>query len=446
MKNIKILIIITSIITVMLICAIIILNVNTENNVISDNYIENTQNINNSFRNNIESNNIVNNNTVQNTINNTTTNNTVDIKLEFVENREDFYTVKSCVEKYINYIVNDDNESVYNVLDKAYINKKNINENNIFQTVQKLDKNQIFTPTKMEYFEIDNKQIYIVYGNIREDKLNERANEIEFNITVILNKLNKTFSVIPGILKVETSYDAVGKNNKNTNNSYSIVKIDNKTMSNIYFINYKEELLNNLQNAYNLLNEEYREKRYNNFAKFQEYINTNIQKINKMNLVKYSVQKYDDYTIYTCINQYNEYYIFIETAVMQYTVMLDDYTIETDEYISNYNSLSMQGKVEFNIKKFIKMINIKDYESAYNLLSDGFKVNYFPTLNDFENYIKNNFYEYSNVTFDEYTTEGEIVIYKVKIHGVQNNRDVVMNKTIIMKLGTGTDFEMSFDL
>ena len=96
--------------------------------------------------------------------------------------------------------------------------------------------------------------------------------------------------------------------------------------------------------------------------------------------------------------------------------------------------------------KLLKMINIKDYESAYNLLSDGFKVNYFPTLNDFENYIKNNFYEYSNVTFDEYTTEGEIVIYKVKIHGVQNNRDVVMNKTIIMKLGTGTDFEMSFDL
>ena len=441
MKNIKFLIVITSIITVILIFAIIILNLNTNNNVASDNYIVNNQNKNNSLKNNT-----VNNNTITNSTNNSVNNDSVDFELKVVENREDFYTAKSCVEKYINYIVNGDNEAVYNVLDDAYINQNNINKNNIFQIVQKLNNNQIFTPIKMKFIEIDNKQIYTVYGNIREDKLNERANEIEFNITVILNKLNNTFSVIPGILNVETSYNAVGKNNKNTNNSYSIVNIDNKTMANIYFINYKTELLNNLQNAYNLLNEEYREKRYNNFAKFQEYINTNMQKINKMNLVKYSVQKYDDYTIYTCINQYNEYYIFIETAVMQYTVMLDDYTIETNEYISNYNSLSMQEKIEFNIKKFIKMINLNDYESAYYLLSDGFKVNYFPTLNDFENYIKNNFYEYSNVTFDEYTTEGEIVIYKVKIHGVQNNRDVVMNKTMIMKLGTDTDFEMSFDV
>lgn len=439
MKKIKILIVITIIITLILICAIVVINKNSNNNIKQDNVISNkySENI---IKNNIESNNIIQNTT---SINN---NASIVPKLENVTSRENFYTVKSCIEKYINYIINSDNVAVYNLLDESYINQRNIDKNNILDIVGKINNNQIFSPNKMNFVQIENKDIYIVYGNIREDKLNERANELEFNITVILNKYNGTFSIIPGILNIETSYTAVGKNTKNENNIFSIINIDDKTMANTYLVNYKAEMLYNLENAYNLLDEEYKEKRFLNFSDYKQYVENNVEKIKKANLTKYFVKKYNDYTLYTCIDQYNNYYIFIETSVMEYTVMLDDYTIDTEEYISNYNSSSFKEKSELNIKKFIKMINNKDYKSAYNCLNNGFKENYFKTINEFENYINNTFYKYNSVIFDTFSTEGDISIYKININGVQNDRDVTITKTIIMKLGTGTNFEMSFDV
>lgn len=439
MKKIKISIIITIIITLILICAIVIINKNSNNNTEQKNVISNkySENI---IKNNIESTNIIQNtNSINNSANSAP-------KLEKVTSRENFYTVKSCVEKYINYIVNLDNVAVYNLLDKSYINQKNINKNNIFDIVGKINRNQIFSPSKMNFAKIENKEIYIVYGNIREDKLNERANELEFNITVILNKYNGTFSIIPEILNTETSYTVVGKNTKNENNVFSAINIDDKTMANTYFVNYKYEILYNIENAYNLLSKEYKEKRFFNFSEYKQYIENNIEKIKKANLTKYSVKKYDDYNLYTCVDQYNNYYIFIETAVMEYTVMLDDYTIDTEEYINSYNLASVKEKNELNIKRFIKMINNKDYKSAYACLSNGFKENYFKTVTEFENYIDNTFYNYNSVTFDTFSTEGDIGIYKINVSGIQNDKDVNITKTIIMKLGTGTNFEMSFEV
>lgn len=438
MKKIKILIIITIIITLILICTLVVININTnkieQNNVINNKYLDNT------IKNNIENNNII--------YDTNSINNGVSIvpKLEKVISRENFYTVKSCVEKYINYNVDNNSVALYNLLDEVYINQKSINKNNIFDIVEKINKNQIFLPNKMMSAKIANKEIYIVYGNIREDKLNERTTETEFNITIILNKTNNTFSAIPGILKVETLFDKVGNNKLNNNNSYSIINIDDKTMANTYFVNYKSEILYNIQNSYNLLDKEYKEKRFSSFSDYSQYIENNIEKIKKANLTKYSVNKYDDYNLYTCIDQYNNYYIFIETAIMEYTVMLDDYTIDTEEYINNYNLASVKEKNELNIKRCIRMINNKDYKSAYDCLSNGFKENYFKTVNEFKNYIDNTFYNYNSVIFDTFSTEGDIGIYKINISGVQDDRDVTITKTIIMKLGTGTNFEMSFDV
>ena len=438
MKKIKILIIITIIITLILICTLVVININTnkieQNNVINNKYLDNT------IKNNIENNNIIYD---TNSINNGVT---IVPKLEKVISRENFYTVKSCVEKYINYNVDNNSVALYNLLDEVYINQKSINKNNIFDIVEKINNNQIFLPNKMMSAKIANKEIYIVYGNIREDKLNERTTETEFNITIILNKTNNTFSAIPGILKVETLFDKVGNNKLNNNNSYSIINIDDKTMANTYFVNYKSEILYNIQNSYNLLDKEYKEKRFSSFSDYSQYIENNIEKIKKANLTKYSVNKYDDYNLYTCIDQYNNYYIFIETAIMEYTVMLDDYTIDTEEYINNYNLASVKEKNELNIKRFIRMINNKDYKSAYDCLSNGFKENYFKTVTEFKNYIDNTFYNYNSVIFDTFSTEGDIGIYKINISGVQDDRDVTITKTIIMKLNTGTNFEMSFDV
>ena len=461
MNKIKILIIITSIISVLLICAIIILNISNEGeeNITNNNF--NIGNINNSISNNMSNgisnniddnttSNIVNNiqeNLINNNIqdNNTTVGNT-QIKPQAVKSREDFYTVKSCIDEYINYIVTNNSEALYNILDKYYMQQNNINQNNILEKLVRINEYQVFAPTRMNYIELNNKQIYMVYGKIREDKLNERANEVEFNLTVTMNKQNNSYSIIPEIISETTSYSLIGNNTRNKYNLYSTVSIDNKTMANIYFVDYKTELLYNLQNAYNLLDEEYSRKRFNGYSNFYQYVQDNINKINRANLTKYSITNDGNNTIFTCIDQYNNYYIFEETAIMQYKVILDDYTIDSNEFITKYNAASFQEKMELNIQKFIKMINSKDYENAYNLLNTEFKNNNFIDLQQFINYVTTSFYNYNDVRFNTFSTQGDIGIYEININGVVNDIDVTQTKTIIMKLGTGTNFEISFDI
>ncbi len=447
MKKIKILIIITSIISILLIFAIIILNINSKgeennNNLNINNNISNMiGNTTSNIVNNVQGN-LINNNVQENNINIGST----EIKPQPVKSREDFYTVKSCIDEYINYIVANNNEALYNILDKYYLDKNNIDKNNILEKLVKINTYQVFNPERMNYVELNNKQIYMVYGKIREDKLNERANEVDFNLTVTINKQNNSYSIIPEIINETTSYSLIGNNTRTKYNLYSTVNIDNKTMANIYFVDYKTKLLYNLQNAYDLLDENYSKKRFNGYSNFYQYVQDNINKINRANLTKYSITNEGNNTIFTCIDQYNNYYIFEETAIMQYKVMLDNYTIDSNEFVTKYSSASFQEKMELNIQKFIKMINSKDYENAYNLLNTEFKNNNFADLQQFINYVTSSFYNYNDVKFNTFSTQGDIGIYEININGVVNDIDVTQIKTIIMKLGTGTDFEISFDI
>ena len=58
----------------------------------------------------------------------------------------------------------------------------------------------------------------------------------------------------------------------------------------------------------------------------------------------------NNYTEYTCMDQFENYYIFRENKVMDYSIILDNYTIPTEEFIEKYNSVNEQKKVVLNIQ------------------------------------------------------------------------------------------------
>jgi hypothetical protein len=129
---------------------------------------------------------------------------------------------------------------------------------------------------------------------------------------------------------------------------------------------------------------------------------------------------------------------------MEYTIILDDYTLEST---SNYLSLSDTEKVKENANKVIKMLNTCDYTHLYEVLNDNFKANYFATQSEFEAYAKSNLFNYNIVSSMEVTeNESGIYICSVELKDRNSVAANTMTKTIIMKLGTGTDFEMSFDV
>ena len=128
---------------------------------------------------------------------------------------------------------------------------------------------------------------------------------------------------------------------------------------------------------------------------------------------------------------------------MEYTLILDTYTIDLPEFLEKYNNSTDQQKVALNIDKFMQAINAKDYKYAYNCLADSFKNNYFKTQEEFENYAKENFYSSNNVEYNEFDTQGDVYTYSVILTDKETSEQ--KNKTFIVKLEEGTEFVLSFN-
>lgn len=229
-------------------------------------------------------------------------------------------------------------------------------------------------------------------------------------------------------------------------NEFTFTTLTSDNLVRMYLNDYKNNILNDLDKAYNSLNLEYKEKRFGSIENYKEYINENIEKISQITLKQYQINSYEEYEEYVCLDQYDNYYIFNVTAVMQYTLKLDTYTLDSEKFINTYNNSNAQEKGMLNIDKFITMINSKDYQAVYSKLDETFKNNNFSTLNDFKNYIKQNLFEYNSVSYDSWSNEGEIYIYQIIISDKTANSRETKNMEIIMKLNSDMDFIMSFNI
>lgn len=113
-----------------------------------------------------------------------------------VTNRNDFYTIERCINRYLNYLSMNDEESIMQILDETYKKDNSITQSNVMSQLKKQEGDVIFKAKKMYVKEnsLEEKEYY-VYGKIREDNINERGEEKDFTITVKTNI--DTYSIIP---------------------------------------------------------------------------------------------------------------------------------------------------------------------------------------------------------------------------------------------------------
>ncbi len=115
-----------------------------------------------------------------------------------VKDRNDFFTVQSCINQYIVYLAQKDVDSLYNLLDKTYIQEFDITKENVLDYVESLSGEISFRAKKM-YFEQINENVYRYYvkGEIIENDIDSMTSKGEFNITVNMDINNMLFSIIP---------------------------------------------------------------------------------------------------------------------------------------------------------------------------------------------------------------------------------------------------------
>lgn len=388
-----------------------------------------------------------------------------------VSNRNNYYIVEKCTNKFFNYyqtvfnieeaynltgeqtqdtineIQQQNIEILYNVLDQEYITSRNITKDNILTKLKEIELSVVNIDNMYVCEKTSNISLYIVEGTLTQNNTNKIQ---EFKIIVKLDSANRTFSVI--------SQDYIDENYKNLNigNEIDIEVEENipENKNNVYtFRNisdetYVKDIFNkfkalDLQEFYNNLDEEYRNKKFGTFENFKEYMIKNDERYSTMEIDKYQKTVTNNYTQYVCIDRKGNYYIFNENAIMDFDIILDTYTVDLPQFIDKYNVASEQQKVAYNIDRFIQAINDKSYYYAYNCLADSYKNNYFKTQQEFENYAKENFYANNTVEYKEFNMEGELYTYSVILTDKETAEQ--MNKTFIMQLGESTDFVLSFN-
>lgn len=389
------------------------------------------------------------------------------------KNYNTFFTVEKNIQNFNLYLKVKNKKAVYELLSKEMIQNNGINEENVLDYVYSLNVNNYEFRLKELY--VSESYIYPEYYAKGEIIQRNQINTLYYLIQVDQNKM--TWEIEPILKQRYEEYIKSKAQSKNkvieetTYNKFKITTVNDEDIAKKYFRNLIYDLLHNTQETYNMLENEYKIKRFSTLENFQNFINEKssnllsmdmysikhleefeneelyneyLRNLKQVGLNKYHIKKYTNYTQYVCIDDYNNCYIFNETSPMNYTVLLDTYTVDLPEFIEKYNNSTTEEKILLNIQKCFEAINNKDYNYVYNKLDETFKANNFGSIERFEEYIKNNFFEQNEVTASNPQKQDDIYLYDITIKNALNATQ--KNKTFVMKLKEGTDFVMSFNI
>lgn len=123
-----------------------------------------------------------------------------------------------------------------------------------------------------------------------------------------------------------TSNKAINNNtaikDKYEYNEYKLVNVTNEVIVQRYLMDFKDKMLTSTMEAYNLLDDDTKEK-YESYDDFKMYVDNNKEKIKESYAVKFNIQTKGNSTNYIVIDQYNNKYTFMSKAVLIYSVNLE---------------------------------------------------------------------------------------------------------------------------
>lgn len=339
----------------------------------------------------------------------------------------------------------DKNNAILNLLDYKYKESNSIDENNVSEFVNPIDIDKYsYRAVKQKVATGVDTTTFYIEGEILDKDTYEIISQVYYIVYIDYN--NSAFSVYP----LESATDNLDQYiddvaiERNNNNYVGTSRVSDEDMAFKYFSDFKNSALKKTDYAFNLLDSQYRETRFeNDKSKFDKYIDNNIDELRGLIIAQYSVNNYSDYTEYVCKDKYENLYIFKVTDFTEYTVTLDTYTIITDSFKNTYDGTNDQGKVMLNADKWIQMINNRDYTTAYKMLDETFRNNNFGSVDNFENYMRQNYGEHYKVEFGDFSNQGNTYIQELTLNTISGSGNTI-EMSIIMRLNENYGFTMSF--
>ena len=393
-----------------------------------------------------------------------------------VRGQDEFFSIEKLMTNYYLYLQMGNQDAVYQVLADSYKSTNQITSSNAISIAQRTSgTGESFRAREMYYKDDLTNPIYLVYGIIETNNQGKECYAL-----VYIDNENSTYAVEPIQARAYENYRtektelvSIETIEKNDYNKYAKMTVTEEEMITRYFETWLKENLFYTDYAYSRLDTEYQKAKYPTRSSYQEYVTNHQEQFTSMlpemmkqyedfeseeeyfnylntyevkGLDQYKIEETDEYTQYTLIDDYGNYYIIRATSPMNYTVLLDTYTIDLPEFVEQYNQANVEGKMQLNLIKLFTAINAGDYEYAYQKLNETYRNENFPTLADFENYVKENFFAKNTIGVSNFETYDYIYRYEVTIKNEeQPNATYAVKKTFSMSLGEGTEFEYSFN-
>lgn len=363
-------------------------------------------------------------------------------ELNEVESTNLVFNIKQCIQYYIDYINDNNYKAVMKVLDENYIKSNNITEENIKNKSSKFMESSYFIDKTYEKNVTVDKSIYYIYGRLVNSETYENIDNVNF--TVIIDSQNQTFSVIPEVMENSNfNYNLnIKYDNNDYYNEYTYKNFSDSEILDEYFSYYKNLVIKQPEKAFDLLDSEYKKIRFNNSVDmYKEYLtNIDLERVYPENFILDYKENCKEYVV---IDKNGLYYIIDEIKPMNISFKLDTYSIMSEKFKETYDKGTDSERVTLNIDKWLKMIQNKDYYNAYNTLDETFRNTNFGNINNFKQYIDQNYgkqFEYEMETTKEYSTN--IYIQTVKIS--QNGEEKEFN--FVIKLLEDRKFILSFQI
>ena len=247
--------------------------------------------------------------------------------------------------------------------------------------------------------------------------------------------------------KYNKEFDTEKTIKNNGNNIFYDSNIDVQKISVEYLNLYKFLTLADPQITYNMMTEEYRNKRFGTLDNYKQYVKDNYEEFVGIYANKYLTNNTEKAIQYVVKDQYENLYIFDVESTMDYTIKLDTYTIDEEKFKATYNSVDEEKRIQMNIDKFFDMINRQDYRTSYRCLDNTFKKNNYNNEKAFENFIKSKLFKYNKYSVKELRSVGSnTYACRLYISDKTTEDGASVQMTVIMKLLEGTDFTMSFSM
>lgn len=234
-----------------------------------------------------------------------------------------FFSVVNDINKYLFYNYSKNSTALYQVLNKEFVTKNNLNTSNVLTKLELFENNVTFKAMQMYYEENGNNILYYVIGNLLVSNY-EEMEVIKENVKlfVLVDYRSLSYSIYP----IHEDIEEIPIQNKEQSivlNAYNEMQasgvVTDHYICSLYYADYLDKLNKNMDETYNLLEEDFKNKNYSNQEKYVRFMKDKIENISS-DMKSCNISTKNNKRVYTINDSNNNSFTFIEEAIMDYKV------------------------------------------------------------------------------------------------------------------------------